>query len=117
MAILIFIALVLIVLFISFSNRDKSQDYKISPVYKNLSNEDRLRADLIHSLEKKIQGVINPAESRFNNALLIKAVIADMKLSLLANKIDLAKQYGLTIYSTSEIIDECCFGAYGNYLQ
>ena len=117
MAFLIFTALVIMVLLIAFNNRDKSQDYKISSAYKQLSNEDRLKADLVSSLEKKIKSVINPAESRFNNGLLITGAIADSKMSFLSNKIDLAKQYSLTIYSTTEIIEECCLGAYSSYIK
>lgn len=107
----------MIVLFILFSNRDRNQDYKLSQPYKNLSNEDRLRADLVHGLDKMIKNVNNPAEDKFNNNLLFIGALADRKTSLMNNKIDLAKQYGLTIYATTEIIEECCLGAYASHME
>lgn len=93
-----FIARVIIILVISFNKRDKNQDYKLSQSFKNLSNDDKLRADLVHGLDKMIKNVYNPAEDKFNNNLLFTGALADRKTLLMNNKIDLAKQYGLTIY-------------------
>lgn len=114
---IIFGILLLLVYIIAFNNRDKSQDYKISPVIRNISNEDRLRADIIHSLDKKIKSVINPTESKKNNDILISEVIIVRQNSLFDNRADIAKQYNLSIITTGDIIFECIESVSVSYLE
>lgn len=119
--IFIFIIIGLIVIYvIAFNNRDKSQDYKLNPVYNGLIGEDKLRLDIA----KGLSNIVNECEKVSNNILMddtqkrlfITNAIENYQQNSLNNVFIIASTFKISVNKTDEIIREMCRGAYATYV-
>ena len=115
---IILFALIFIVYIISFTNRDKSQDYKIQNhrLHVSLSEEDKIRIDLTTDLDAGIAEIL-----KSTNPALSKTQISDFLLETenqwLAKMNKVAAKYNVPMYKVEDIINECMDKAYKKYYQ
>ena len=121
--IVIFLILGVIAYSIAFANRDKSQDYKISPQvgYRRLVNEDKMRMDMAVNLDKLITRALIDAPSigirdRESVKLHLGLLINAYRDKCSNNAISLASTYRIPTHLTLSIIDEMCDGAYAEHV-
>jgi nitrogen regulatory protein PII-like uncharacterized protein len=119
MVVFIILCVIGIILYLNFehNNRDKQQDYKLTPVYRLLPPDDKLRMEIVLSLENEIKKANSLTNDNFQRAIYIKAVIADKKQMLLKNRVQISNQTNVPLYLVIEIIEECCLGAYTTYVK
>lgn len=114
MAVLIFLVILVIVIYVySFNNRDRNLDYKLTPQYQKSGNNDKLRTDIIKSLEITIKNEIisNYSNRDFRNKA-IENFIDAREVSFYKNVNILSQQHKI---SHNEVYDEVFLGC--NYVR
>ena len=113
---LIILGILLILVYkIAFNNRDKSQDYKLTQEYKSVSNEGKVKLDILSGIDKLVKEVCKSAPQGLEG-LFIKGAINDRCDSLIKNKSVIAVQNKMSASSVVYVIEECRKSAINYYL-
>lgn len=113
---LIILGILLIVVYkIAFNNRDKSQDYKLTQEYKSVSNEGKVKLDILSGIDKLVKEVCKSAPQGLEG-LFIKGAINDRCDSLIKNKSVIAVQNKMSVSSVVYMIEECRKSAINYYI-
>lgn len=113
---------VVIIYFVNFNNRNREEDYKYTPAYRDLDNQDKMRMDMIAGLNKLVKDTINELDMKGETpeilyfSYIINA-IKSRKEFLIKNTITLSSQYKTSYSETLDIIDECCDGIAKDYIN
>lgn len=116
MGILLIIIIGIIIYYIIFSNRDKTQDYKITAEYRSLSEEAKLKIEIYKTIEKKVNTALSLSTIRGTEGVLIMGAIGEYKKNLSNNLYDISRQYKIDPIITLSIIDKCCEDALKEYI-
>ena len=108
---LILVAIIAVVIYIySFNNRDKNLDYKLTQQYQKLSNDEKLRADIIEGLEINIKKDIlnnNFANKRFK-IVEIENFINEREVTFYMHIESLSQQHKISHNVVFDTIFDAC---------
>lgn len=113
---------VVIIYFVNFNNRNREEDYKYMPAYRDLDNQDKMRMDMIAGLNKLVKDTINELDMKGETPEIlyfsyIISAIKSRKEFLIKNTITLSSQYKTSYSETLDIIDECCDGIAKDFIN
>ena len=113
---------VVIIYFVNFNNRNREEDCKYMPAYRDLDNQDKMRMDMIAGLNKLVKDTINELDMKGETPEIlyfsyIISAIKSRKEFLIKNTITLSSQYKTSYSETLDIIDECCDGIAKDFIN
>lgn len=116
MALFIILCVIIIggYLIYDYGQRDKSKDYQHTPLYRNLSYENRLRMDIVRALEVSINKASLLSNDAFEKHFNISATILDKKIALNRERNSISNKSNVPVDVVTEIIQECCTSAYNS---
>lgn len=115
-AFIIFLILCVIVYFIAFSSRDKTQDYKLTANYTNLPAEKKLIIDTHSAIQKKVNIATGLSTVRGTERIVIKGAIEEYRRNVANNIYDIARQYRIDPIVALALFNKCCDDALQEYL-